>query len=290
MKKNKKKKIYDDAIYNTIYDLYLKGKYNVAKRYLFEYLEKYPWNINAKILLSKVLMALKEYSEAEKLLKYCIDKYPKHYVFIQNLVYLYMELEEYEKAYDWYKKLDFEEYRKINDKNTSELAALHVFLQIKLGQCKEYSEESAINHILERHVEKEGKQPNVWTKELENGITLEEYIYLFEKHQDIKELIEKISKRIETAEKEPTIDIVDSYYFKYENIGKSQNTYTDILKVVTIKNTNKIITMFPCEKTENIKIINELEEKKEYRTNKVRTRKSQIDKFKERYNDTIDLK
>lgn len=288
-KKRDKNKYYDDKAYNDIFKLYLNGKYSVAKRYLFEYLEIYPDNINAKILLSRVLMALKEYSEAEKLLKYCIKKYQKHYVFVQNLVYLYLELEKYSEAYACYKKIDFDEYRKVNDKNTSELAALNVYLQIKLGkqpsdkegylgtQYKKYSKDLAVEHIKEKHVEN-GKNEN-----MVQSTSHEEPTYFFEKNQDIKELLEQIETRIITAKKEPILDIVDIYYFKSENIGKYQDRYTDIIKVVTIKNTNQIITMFPIEKRTSINIINDLIEPEEYRTNKIRTRKTQIEKFNERY-------
>ena len=90
MRKKYHKKNYAEETYHNIYELYQKGKYIKAKKYLFEYLEKYPYSIDAKSLLSRILIMLQEYDEAEKLLKYSMRKYPQHIVFIHELLVLYM--------------------------------------------------------------------------------------------------------------------------------------------------------------------------------------------------------
>lgn len=280
MTKEMKVKKYDKIAYEKIYELYKKGKVNQAKQFIIEYIETYPTDVNSKILLSKILIALKEYKEAEKFLEYCMKKYPEYIIFKQNMVYLYIELEEYEKAYEIYTKINFEKYEQINKKSTIELATLHALLYTKLNirtnqkegylvnQYKNYDKKMAIKHICINH--------------LNNKKSKNDYMF-FKDKEEIEELLEKVEKRIEkNAQKEQRLDVVDYYNFKCENIGISQAGYTDILKVVTIKNTNNIITMYPIKK-ESAVIINELEEAREYTSGKIRKRTSQIDKFKQKY-------
>lgn len=284
MGKKYHEKNYDRKTYKNIYDLYKKGKYLRAKKYLFEYLEKYPQSIEAKSLLSRILIMLQEYDEAEKLLNYCIEKHSQHIVFLHELLILYMEKEEYEKAYECHKKIDLNKYNKLKKLSTTRLSTINALLCSKLNipyqedqkdryiinQYKKYDEEKAIKHIQERHY-------------LNINENLETNDYYFYEPEQIREIFEKVTKNIEEkAQKEPRLDVVDYYYFYEENIGKSTSGYTDILKVVTIKNSNKIITMYPV-KNGNIDIINELEERKEYSSGKIKQRKSQIDKFYEKY-------
>ena len=48
-----KQKKYDDVAYKNIQKLYINKKYQTAKKYLIEYVEKYPQDVSAKSLLSK---------------------------------------------------------------------------------------------------------------------------------------------------------------------------------------------------------------------------------------------
>lgn len=273
-------KKYDSEAYKKIYELYKKGKVSQAKEFIIEYIEMYPADISSKILLSKIMIGLKEYEEAEKFLLYCINKYPEHIIFRQNMVYLYTELEEYEKAYKVYKTIDFKEYKKINKKSAKELTTLHALLCVKqniktserpgylVNQYKDYNEEEALKHICNNH--------------LKNTKLKSDYVFN-RNEEEIREIMKKISIRIEEdARKEQKLDVVDYYNFKCEAIGTSKNGYTNVLKVVTIKNTNKIITMYPVNKN-NAAIINSLEKEHEYTSGKVLKRTSQIDKFKQKY-------
>lgn len=281
-----KRKRWDDIAFKNIQKLYANRKYQTAKKYLIEYVENYPQDISAKSLLSKILIQLEEYEEAEVLLKNCIKHHPEHMVFVKNMIILYMEQEEYEKAYKYYKQLDYDICIELNERFTAKLIVLRVLLWHKLNldykmskeegyllkQYKEYNKDLALDHICENHLESE-----------KNKIDIDKNYLFYKSKEEIEELYDKASIAIKTGAKRlPKLDMLDFYDFKYKEAGKNNNEYTNAFRVVTIKNTNQIITMYPVN-DKYTKIINNLEEKEEYTTGKARTRKSQIDKFYEKY-------
>ena len=75
--------------------------------------------------------------------------------------------------------------------------------------------------------------------------------------------------------------ITDSYIFKYLANGYVNNKLVDYLEVITLQNSNDIITMYPYENRERREYI-DITPEIEFSTLK-HQRVSQIDKFNARY-------
>lgn len=118
---------------------------------------------------------------------------------------------------------------------------------------------------------------------------LQDYNYSFLLSEEkLSELYDLINRAILISEKTFDMDFSDIYIFRIKDIGYNPYTdeYTDYLKVITLPNEPKIMTMFPVDSSKyNNWNINELysEVNEEYTSGKVRTRISQIDKFNKRY-------
>lgn len=273
---SKNKSSYKVLAYHDICKMIEEGKYNKGKKCLLEYLDEYPYNVKAKILLIKTFCLLNEIEEAEKLLEYSLEVHYDIPIFNVLAAILYYSKEDYQKAYEHYEKIDFNEYKKADPSKAGEIYRLGIIIYEKVGieadllikdsyltkQYMEYDEDKALEYIKKNF--KKGKST-------------------FNYEEDIEKLFQTVRNKInEDAAETPTFDTLDLYYFKKKNVGKRNNNSTDILEVRTIKNTDQIITMFPVENKKNI-IINELNDEKRYTTGIQRTRKSQIEKFNEKY-------
>lgn len=143
-----------------------------------------------------------------------------------------------------------------------------------LRQIIDYNELMAKNHIRKHlHENSRDKKHSVFNK------------------ININELFEIVKETIINSDKYIIKEIVDMYTIYYPNIGKVENENSNYLSVIVTRGTKDIITMYP----ENITIeerkhiidvhnysINNFEVEQEL-TRSLVPKKSQIDKFNERY-------
>lgn len=138
-----------------------------------------------------------------------------------------------------------------------------------IRQIKNYDINEAIEHI-KRHT---------------NGFNYYEECGNFNDDIDIKELVYYTREKIENME--PSyFNVFDNYVIEYPNVGTYGDIKLDYVEAIVVPNTKNIITMYPVA-SENIfsktyNGNNKIEEENNYTKSK-RKRKSQIDKFYERY-------
>lgn len=99
-----------------------------------------------------------------------------------------------------------------------------------------YDHKKALEHITLRHTSK-------------NNIPTKDTGTIFYNKYDLEELFLAISRNIEFEKREIKLnwDFSDTYIFRFANIGISDydGRKLNFIRVATIPNTNKIITMFP---------------------------------------------
>ena len=138
------------------------------------------------------------------------------------------------------------------------------FYSIK--QVINYDKDSAIAHIM-RHT---------------NKLDVYEESGNFNDDVNIEELFSEIVLKISSLK--PTYyDDFDHYIINYPNIGMYNQYETNYIEVITVPNMNNIITMYPIL-SDNIFAKNVVKKERQgEKVNKIVKRKSQIEKFYERY-------
>ena len=141
-------------------------------------------------------------------------------------------------------------------------------------QIINYKEEDFIDHIKKHKADFN-----------ENDRTVSPSFFSYD--TPIEKLIDGVKNNLNKENALNTGFISNTYLFKYDACGRSDNKITDYFEVVTFNGTNKIITMYPTKTPNNRKFVdlNYLKEKEE-ETSKVKVI-SQIDKFNRRYNNGI---
>ena len=193
----------------------------------------------ASIELARVYLRKKKYIEARELLENIL-KVPnkeKKYVY-SELLFLNLREENYEEAYKYFlEELSHEWSRQAS-------LQLYAYLRYKLGKIKDidkmmeyyfysqmidYNEEKAIEHI-KLHLDENDEKQNhsIYTEDV-----------------NIEKLYEKAKIKI-TNINPSRVAILDKYIVECDNIiGKTNGEEVDCLQVITLPNTNNIITMYP---------------------------------------------
>ena len=204
------------------------------------------------------------------------DTLLKNLLFVKLRYYIYSG--QYEEAYNFI----LENENKISEKKGISLLTEKLFCSKKMGvehekekferylyrQIVEYSERDFLEHI------KKHFQENVI-----NIADKTESLFYFE--FPFEKIYEEIKKSIPGEKRLFNGIIEDTYYFKYDNCGKTNGVNTNYFVVKAFHDSNEFITMHPSLCTENLPYI-DLNYLKEEEKPKVR-RLSQIDKFKQRY-------
>lgn len=138
-------------------------------------------------------------------------------------------------------------------------------------QMADYKEEELIEHI-KRHE----ADYNMNDKEISTSFFVPDF--------PVEKVIEEVKNNMKKENSLNKGIIANSYFFKYDQCGRSKDKLTDFFEVITFKDTKDIITMYPVlvVKNRNYVDLNNLIEKKEYNNQNVK-RLSQIDKFNRRY-------
>lgn len=168
-------------------------------------------------------------------------------------------------------------YNQISERMFFIINRLYLYSKFKLGLNDNYdkldliinySKEKALKHI----------------KKHTHYISYKEKHSIFNSNIDITNLYDELSNIINNSNKAYTDYLTDCYYFGYYNIGKEDDKQCDYLSVITIHNSNNIISMFPLTLKEikdnyPINSVNETYNKTLYKS-----RLSQKDKFNLKYN------
>ena len=132
-------------------------------------------------------------------------------------------------------------------------------------QIIEYREEDFINHVKKHLCDRKEDNPCVFSDD-----------FPFEK------VFQEIKKFIPSNKKMRSGFFDDKYYFRFDNCGRSDNKLTDYFEVVTMMDSDHLITMFPMNVDCSNLLCEDLNHLKE--EDKILTKKiSQIDKFNQRY-------
>lgn len=260
-----------------IRQLILEYDYKNARKSLDSYIKDYSTDYVARFYDIKLLMCENKINKAEKemvkLLKHIEDndKIKKDYIYV-TYVYLLMELEKYDLAMKYYKKINFDNLADYTGNDFYKLKGVYLFLlkkncvnvttaseQYFINQQIDYNRCRTLEHVLERHVFSE-----------EFKVSYGKVINMFNDLENI----------IPSSIKYPHYDGVDHYVFSYNDNGISL-----LLEVLTIKHSNQIITVYPIELSDKImtEYINTLLVQMQ-RCSDVKSSSSQIDKFNKKYN------
>lgn len=259
------------------------------------YIVNYPYDYKGHSALVKLLIDSNNLEEASKYLEKikpdsyifssCTKKKNNDFklrmfdMYYDNLLRLKIYDYDYERAYELINKCKY-----LEEKANPTFLSIKYYLETNLGiddnvefkkgfsylrrQIKKYSNDLFLEHI-KKHQNLNGNNTNM----------------TFNNDFNINDVLLELEKIIPN-EKHNNKDsyIFNNYIFKYDNCGKNNNKVLNYFEVVTLKDSNKFITMYPCSYGENYDYI-DLEYLKEKRETKVKVKRlSQIDKFKKRYN------
>lgn len=254
-------------------------KYQQAEKYLKEYIRNntiayYP--VVRK--LGHVLRLNGKQEEAIELLLPIINSTEKLKVYYE-LAYDYADLGQYEESLN-YIDLLLQSVKNCNEDFVSKIKVLELYIKSTIGNEEidgsitntllfDYSKEKAIEHIIESH-----------------GYNATEKAGHFYENIDITDLYEKIQQEINNREDLIYIKLHlrREYHFHYKSIGRDYNDkQSEILTVITNDDMN-IVTMYPnlCNLDVEINYL-EFLSTPEFKSKKIRKRKSQIEKFNQKY-------
>ena len=227
------------------------GDINNAESLLKGYLD---FNKDSEVaaLLAVIYTQRGELKEALEILK---SQDSNYFCVYKSLSEVYIKLEKYDKLYNLWKKninRNFQDLKREKDlKKTEQYSKrVQVFLKLfvnkrietpkeldyKEQQYGKYDHKKALEHITLRHTSK-------------NNIPTKDTGTIFYNKYDLEELFLAISRNIEFEKREIKLnwDFSDTYIFRFANIGISDydGRKLNFIRVATIPNTNKIITMFP---------------------------------------------
>ncbi len=264
----------------NIYVLIKHGKYNKARMYLEDYKRRFG---EEHAIYKKVYAMLEGFfnDDLDSVIKLHEELLYDVHLFdcgeiILNLAYLYIKNGDYLSAYILLERTDVDSFDLEYPEFISRFYRLYDFV---LKHMDLYDEGYNIHY---------NKYDNNYSK---RKITISNspncaYDYIIDKGEDyLSELYSHIVPKISESKKTFDYIFADRYFFRIKNIGVSLDgkRTTDILKVITFPNTNRIITMYPVgSRLKDNTIINECDfnkEEKEY----TRVRTSQIDKFNKKW-------
>lgn len=253
---------------------------NGGKDYILPKIKKYidEYGISDGILsqLGRLYIHYEDFENAKDCFLRIEDK--QAITFYQLLIANFA-LEDYEeviKIYDTIINKSFSKY--LSERMLYMINRLYLYSKFKLGIPDNFEKLGLIINFTKdnalKHIEKHTYE-----------VSYKEKHSIFNPDINIENLYDDIYNSISNSNKAYTDYLTDCYYFGYYNIGKVDNKQSDYLSVITIRNTKKIISMFPIT-LEEIKDNHPINTVKEiYSESKSKTKKlSQIDKFNLKYN------
>lgn len=282
--RNKQKyKFYHEENFHRIQKLVSDNRLEVASVKFEQYLQEYPNDVCGCAYYADLLIKMGRFQEAATILDDApvTSKTPElaRQDIILTRIKLFSSLGQYEKCLEMIRN-NFE-MLECRNWNVTELL---IFFKKKLGlllyddysgfnykisQITGYSEEAAIECIRRYHLVNYGRTPH----------------YCFYDDFPINEVYYKVRNMLPLEEKIYENVFENTYIFKYANNGRVFGESVDYIKVITLMESNDIITMLPYKNTERVSCIDLTPVVEEYPKVK---RMSQIDKFNQRYGKIVD--
>ncbi len=241
-------KCFDCVSFKKILKLSRKYKLEKALVKFQEYLMRYPKDIEAYIYYADTLIKLNALQEAEKILETAKRLMTKETILATQEDYYIMKIKllccqrKYHECYQL-----FRANMKIYVKRNMDTTCLLLFLKQKLGilspkdykyngylvnQILSYNEQRALQHIKEHfHFDEKYKSQFL------DDFPAEEVYY-------------NLRKWLPFENKCISGTITELYLLRYENNGKVSGRFANYLEIVTLQNSNKIISLYPYENTE----------------------------------------
>ena len=92
-------------------------------------------------------------------------------------------------------------------------------------------------------------------KHVYDNETIIEQETVFNPKLDIRDLVELVKAHLYDIEPFHSSFFLDVTYFKYKNAGICDGKHTSIIKVIHVRNTDHIITMYPCINPDNFPVV-----------------------------------
>lgn len=250
-----------------------------------EYIKKYPNDYFAGVFYSKVLKVLGGFSEALYVLdnieerytsnKKLFNDFAKYNIIEEKVLYNKLRCLSYLEDFDKVEKL-LNENRKylINPKfgyfsnlvKYSKMENINFNASYRLEQLFNYSDEEFLSHI---------------SKHMYSRVEDYDVISTFNEDFPFDKVFYEVKKKILFSKAYYFGTYEDVYIFKYDKCGVTSGKVSDYFLVITFHNTNKYISMYPCNSSSNFNYV-DLNYLKIPSTSNVK-RLSQIDKFNMRY-------
>ena len=246
MENDIKSTILNEARYNIE-----RGNLKKAEVLLKGYLDYNNTDPEISTILAKIYEQRGNLKQAEKILK---TKNINYFCVFLELVEIYIKLNQYDKLYILWKENKNRKFQDLKTKREQNDAKYYIrrlqillktkgkdidiplSLSYKEEQYLNYDYKKALVHIAKRHTSINNK-PNENTSSI------------FFNNYDLEELLLATSRNIDFTKREIKLDysFSDTYIFNFNKIGRNEyDTKTlNSFRVVTIPNTNKIITMYP---------------------------------------------
>lgn len=277
MKKYSVNQYYNDNYFNFIQKMVHENRLEKAIDEYEKYLLKYSNDCCGYAHYADALIKLGRFEEAKHVLDNIVinNKTPnlsKQEVELMKLK-LYSCLGQYEKCLEMLR----DNFDMFDEKNWNVLELLIFFKKnlglllvddysgysYKIDQITDYSEERAIGCIRKCHFDSGTNPP-----------------FCFNDSFDLERVYNEIRSMLPLENKIYSSVFENMYIFKYDNCGRVDGKVVDYIKIITLLESNDIITMYPYKNKERASFIDITPE---YDCPKVK-RISQIDKFNQRYN------
>lgn len=282
-KKVKRFKTYNESRLDRIVSLSNKRYFYPALTELYSYLEDYPKDTIAFLLLADVMMKMGNLEAAEELLDDVSCLFDPSQVLYSKYTLMLIKLlcskQEYAKALELVRN-NINIFEEMDIPVTGTLLFLKKKLSLLIevidyhnqlyfiNQLYDYSEEDALVSIKNND---------------ENNISC------FFDYDLVDELYYKIRGMLPAENISYNSILSNTYIFKYDSIGKVGDRVVNYIKVVAIQGSNDIITMYPYENRERAFYIDINPYLKDVEDGTYKRKgMSRIDKFNQRYGKIVD--
>ena len=248
------------------------NEFESASQILKNLIESNQENINLNYYLGIINFRKDNINEARKNFNICIDNNLSNSNISElQLIFIDIKQNNINEAYSKFKKLTELNFFTNNNFYIGNLLSAYLSsyynIDFKLDshaysikQILNYSEEEVKNHVLE-HTIKKGPNHSLYNENI-----------------DIDKLIQYVKDNLNENTYNGN-NFFDEYIIEYKNVGVSNGVVQNYIRVITIPNTDKIITVYPFSE---YKIETEDKIYPEYSTKKY-VKVSQIEKFCNRY-------
>ena len=273
---------YNKRDYEEIVSLFKKNRFKECLELVEDYINEYPNDIKLYGYYVRLLTMFGHFEKTELFIRKNIDKIPEtntiHKIMLRNWMYSYSYRGNYDEAYDM-----LECYKDLFTKEGWDYTYYKLFLKSRLGMLstKDLSD-AEMNRYVFRQIAtyKEHIMLSMVNNIHYNGQIKDSILncYFYEDNNPEK-LLEIIKANLNDAPFTYQDGYGASYIFKYDNVGKINNKNVNYILVVTMIDTNDIITFEPYCNIENAPFIDITPELEESNVKKL----SRIDKFNQKY-------